>query len=52
MTHGHYLIRQKKNMWEATTKEDGWNCDWEWIYSYDTLEGLIVRLDTDMNREG
>lgn len=50
MTHHDYLIRENNGKFEAVHRDDGWNCDWEWIYSYNTLESLIARLDEEMSK--
>lgn len=48
MIYRGYEIRETATGFEAVDIEEGWNCDWEWICSAKTLEGIKSVIDSQL----
>ena len=46
---GH-MIREEDGIVEAVLVEDGWDCDWEWIYTSRSVAGIKALIDEAQDR--
>jgi hypothetical protein len=46
MIYRGYEIRESAAGFEATDVEEGWDCDWEWICTAKTLDGIKKVIDS------
>lgn len=46
---GH-MIREEDGIVEAVLIEDGWDCDWEWIYTARSVAGIKALIDEARGR--
>ncbi len=50
MMYRDHMIREEDGIVEAVHVDDGWDCDWEWIFTARSVETIKALIDEALDR--